>query len=315
MLLDNARVALAEALEVRPDEVIFTSSGTAAVHLGLAGLLEYADGLAAGAADHSSVLQTGAWAERRGSRLTILDVDRQARTSYAAAPPGDVLAVAPGNHEVGTLQDPPHDHDGPVFVNACAAGGRLPLPRRWDVAALSAHKWGGPPGVGVLLVRRDARWRSPWPADDRADNRSTGFENIPAALAAAAALQATTNDRDGTTAHEHGLIDRLRAGVGRLADVDLHGDPVQRLPHIAAFSCLFVNGEALVTELNTRGFAVSSGSACTASTLEPSHVLVAMGALTHGNLRVSVQPDTTESDIDAFLDALADSLLTLREGL
>ena len=309
-LLDNARAALAQGLGV------LTSSGTAAVHLGLLGLMEYADGLVAGSADHSAVLETGRWLAARGKSFRTAPVDRLGRCDPAGwrADSDEVVAWQAANHEVGTLQQPP-THAGPVFLDARASAGRLALPQNWDAAALSAHMWGGPPGVGVLLVRAGARWRNPWPSDDRADPRSPGFENIPAALAAGAALQALALERTELNTRQHRLIERLRQRVSQLPDVDLHGDPYERLPHLLAFSCLFVNGEALVSELDRRGFAVASGSACTASALEPSHVLVAMGALTHGNLRVSLTRETTEADIDRFAQALAESLVALRAEL
>ncbi|WP_415629935.1 aminotransferase class V-fold PLP-dependent enzyme, partial [Nocardioides dubius] len=164
----------------------------------------------------------------------------------------------------------------------------------------------------VLLVRKGARWRSPFPSDDRADERATGFENVPAALAAAAALQAVTADAAEVAARQHALIDRIRAAVAAIPDVEVVGDPEHRLPHLVTFSCLYVDGEALVTELDRRGFEVSSGSACTASTLTPSHVLAAMGVLTHGNVRLSLTRDTTADDVEAFLAALPEVVGRLR---
>ena len=138
-------------------------------------------------------------------------------------------------------------------------------PPGWAAAAASAHKWGGPAGVGVLLVRKGARWRNPFPADDRVDERASGFENVPAALAAAAALQAVVAERDEVDARQAALVDRIRAAAAPLPDVEVVGDPVDRLPHLVTFSCLYVDGEALVHALDRRGFAVASGSACTAS--------------------------------------------------
>ena len=203
---------------------------------------------------------------------------------------------------VGRLDLP---HDVPLFTDACASMGRLPLPSGWAAAAGSAHKWGGPAGVGVLLVRTRARWRNPFPGDDRVDERSTGFENIPAVLAAAAALQAVVAEREEVNARHHELVDVVRRRVAaEVPDVEVVGDPVRRLPHLVTFSCLYVDGEALVTELDRRGFGIASGSACTASTLTPSHVLEAMGVLTHGNVRLSLQRDATRADVDAFCDVL-----------
>jgi cysteine desulfurase len=190
-----------------------------------------------------------------------------------------------------------------VFCDAAAGAGRVDLPDGWAAASASAHKWGGPAGVGVLLVRKGARWRNPFPGDDRADERGTGFEDVPGALAAAAALQAMTSSPELGT-RQHALVGRIRAAVAEMSDVEVVGDPDERLPHLVTFSCLYVDGEALVSELDGLGFAVGSGSACTASTLEPSHVLAAMGALTHGNVRVSLGRETTDAEVDRFLTVL-----------
>jgi cysteine desulfurase len=316
LLLDNARAAVAEALGVRADEVSFTASGTAAVHAGLLGLHRGArepGRIAHSAVEHSSVLHAADWA---GGGVA-LPVDRLGRVEVAPPPAGStVLAVQSANHEVGTTQ-PVSELSAvagavPLFMDACASAGRLPLPDGWSAAAASAHKWGGPAGVGLLLVRKGARWRQPFPVDERIDDRAPGFENVPAALAAAAALQAVVAERDEVGARQRALVDRLRARVATLPDVDVVGDPDERLPHLLTFSCLYVDGEALVTELDRLGFGVASGSACTASTLTPSHVLAAMGALTHGNIRLSLARDTSAADVDAFLEVLPGVVERLR---
>lgn len=321
LLLDNARAVVAECLEVRPDEVSFTSSGTDAVHRGLLGLARArrarGDVIVHSEVEHSAVRHAARW----GGTPRLVGV-----TDTGEVTPGDLVDAsrAPGvavctlqsaNHEVGTLQpvdDLTLPGDVPLFVDACASMGRLPLPSGWAALAGSAHKWGGPAGVGVLLVRRGVRWESPFPEDDRVDHRTTGFENVPAALAAAAALQAVVAERAESSARQHALVDKIRHAAAALPDTEVVGDPVTRLPHLVTFSCLYVNGEALVTELDRRGFGVASGSACTASTLEPSHVLAAMGALTHGNVRVSLNRETTEDQVDAFCALLPDVVAGLR---
>ncbi len=165
----------------------------------------------------------------------------------------------------------------------------------------------------MLLVRTGSRWRAPFPVDDRVDHRVAGFENVPGVLAAAAALQAVVTERDEVGARQRALVARIRERVPALVDdVDVVGDPDDRLPHVVTFSVLYVEGEALVRELDRHGFGVSSGSACSASTLTPSHVLEAMGALTHGNVRVSLARDTSAADVDAFLDVLPRVVASLR---
>jgi cysteine desulfurase len=327
LLLDNAREVVASCLGVRPDEVTFTASGTDAVHRGLLGLRSARDRVGTtivhSAVEHSAVLHAARWA---GGRQLSVPVDPTGRVDpadvvEAAGPETAVVAVQSANHEVGTVQpvgavvSALADADVPLFVDACASAGRMPLPEGWSALAASAHKWGGPAGVGLLVVRKGTRWRNPFPGDDRVDERTSGFENVPAALAAAAALQAVVAEREEVTPRQAGLIDRLRDGVSAIPDTEVVGDPVDRLPHLVTFSCLYVEGEALVTELDRRGFGVASGSACTASTLEPSHVLAAMGALTHGNVRVSLTRDTTEAQVEELVDVLPDVVEHLRTGI
>lgn len=312
LLLDNARAAAAEALEVRPDELTFTSSGTDAVHRGLLGLVRGSRGgstVVLSAVEHAAVAHAVAW----GAESDEVLADEWGRVSlddlvqHASAPGVAAVALQTANHEVGTIQPVGELElpDGiPLFTDACASMGRLPLPAGWDVAAGSAHKWGGPAGVGVLVVRKGTRWRNPFPGDDRVDERALGFENVPGALAAAAALRAVVAERDQTNARQSALIERIRTSVAAIPDTQVVGDPVDRLPHVVTFSFLYVDGEALVSELDRRDLAVASGSACAASTLEPSRVLAAMRVLTHGNVRVSLTRETTEADVDRLLAAL-----------
>jgi cysteine desulfurase len=120
-------------------------------------------------------------------------------------------------------------------------------------------------------------------------------------------------DREEVGARQHALVGRIRSAVARIPDTEVVGDPVDRLPHLVTFSCLYLDGEQLVRALDEEGFEVSSGSSCTSSTLEPSHVLVAMGVLTHGNVRVSLSRTTTEADVDRFCAVLPDLVARLRE--
>jgi cysteine desulfurase len=323
LLLDNAREVVASVLGVRRDEVMFTTSGSAAVHGGLLGLLPPGGApVVATAVEHQSVPDAARWS---GVALRAVEVDRHGRVdadavvATARAAGAGLVAGQQANHEVGTVQ--PVDAvaerlgDLPLVVDAGASMGRLPLPAGWSAVAGSARKWGGPGGVGVLLVRRSARWRHPFPAADPTERTDHGFTDVAGALAAAAALQAVVAERAEVGARQRELIDVVRAGVARLPEVDLVGDPVDRLPHLVTFSCLYVDGEALLAGLDRRGFAVSSGSSCTSSTLEPSHVLVAMGALTSGSVRVSLHRDTTAAEVDEFLAVLPAVVAEVRAEL
>lgn len=152
--------------------------------------------------------------------------------------------------------------------------------------------------------------------DERESGRAPGFENLPAIVAAAASLRAVRAEADAEGARLRALVDRIRARVPALVpDVEVVGDPMRRLPHLVTFSCLYVDGETLLGELDRAGFSVSSGSSCTSSTLSPSHVLKAMGVLSEGNVRVSLPRGTAEEDVDRFLEVLPGLVAGVREKL
>jgi cysteine desulfurase len=230
-----------------------------------------------------------------------------------------VAVLQSANHEVGTVQ--PVDIVGPgcrergvpLYVDAAQSLGHVPLPDGWDVLTASARKWGGPAGVGLLVVRTGTRWRSPWPEVEHEHGRMPGPVSLPLVLAAAASLDTQHRQMQTEAARLSELVDRIRTEVPRrVPDVEILGDPARRLPHLVAFSCLYVAGEAIQTELDRAGFSVSSGSSCSSSALTPSHVLEAMGALTHGNVRVSLHGGVDASDVDRFLDVVPTIVENLR---
>jgi cysteine desulfurase len=325
LLLDQAREAVAAEFGCRADELSFTSSGTQAVHLAVLGTVQArqsasrgAGHLVTSAVEHSSVLNAADWLARRtGTEVSVTGVDRLGRADVAeltaALRPGRTLlaCLQTANHEVATLQPvaaaaaAAAEHRVPLLVDAGASAGWRPVPAGWSLLAASARKWGGPAGVGVLAIRKGIRWREPLPADDRENHRVPGFPNVPGVLAATAALTALGAERAETGAALRALTDRIRSAVPELVpDAVVHGDPDERLPHIVTFSCLYVDGEALVTELDRAGFSVSSGSACVSDTRQPSHVLAAMGVLTQGNVRVSLPRAASPQSIEQFLDVL-----------
>ena len=325
LLLDGAREVVAEALGARADEVTFCASGTQAAQLavlgGLAARRRVSRRFVHSAVEHSCVLQAAERHVADGGEAVPVPVDRLGRVdpaAFAAAARGAALAsLMTANHEVGTLQpvaEVAAALDVPLHTDAAQSVGRLPVPAGWSLLSASAHKWGGPPGVGVLVVRTGTRWRSPLPVDERERGRVPGFENVPAIVAAAASLRAVLAGAAAEADRQRALVDRIRATVAAtVPDVEVVGDPDARLPHLVTFSCLYVDGEALLTELDRRGFAVSSGSSCTSATLTPSHVLEAMGVLSHGNVRVSLHRDSTAADVDRFLAVLPPLVAGLRE--
>ena len=330
LLLDEARAAVATVIGARPDEVTFTSSGTTANHLAVLGTLlarrRTGRHLVVSAVEHSSLLAAAHRHTDDGGELTAVAVDRTGRvdpSAYAASLRSDtaLASLQSANHEVGTLQPVGEVADRcraagvPLHVDAAQSVGRIPLPHTWDLLTASARKWGGPAGVGVLAIRTGTRWRSPLPDDEHESGRMPGPVPLPLVLSAAAALQARATSA-GPLADTHTeLTGRLRTEIARLVpDVEVLGpdSPDDRLPHLVAFSCLYVAGEALMSELDRAGFSVSSGSSCSSSALTPSHVLEAMGVLTHGNVRVSLPADVTDDDVDEFLDVLPRVVADLR---
>ncbi|EGX60382.1 pyridoxalphosphate dependent protein [Streptomyces zinciresistens K42] len=331
MLLDAAREAAAEAVGCRADELVFTSSGTRAVHAGAAGVLagrrRVGRHLIVSAVEHSSVLHSADAHEAAGGTVTQVTVDRGG--SVDAAGYGDALrpdtalaCLQSANHEVGTEQPVAEVADVcraagvPLLVDAAQSLGWGRVEGGWSVLTGSAHKWGGPPGVGLLVVRKGVRFAAQGPADERESGRAAGFENVPAIVAAAASLRAVRAEAAQEAVRLRELTERIRARVPReVADVEVVGDPRRRLPGIVTFSCLYVDGESLLHELDRAGFSVSSGSSCTSSTLTPSHVLKAMGVLSEGNVRVSLPFGAAEEDVERFLGALPGAVAAVRRTL
>ena len=329
-LLDGAREAVAGTLGARTEEVHFTAGHTAGLRaavLGAARARRRAGGdVVVGATERAAVLHAADAAARAqdGARV-VVDVDRHGRVDAGAfatalARPGvAVAALQHANGEVGTRQPLTAVHEAardagvPLVVDAGASLGHDDVPDAWDLLAANPADWGGPAGVGVLAVRQRVRAVPPEPED--ADPWAPGGVSVPAAFAAAVALQAVAADRAAEDARRRRLTDRVRATVAAVPDVAVVGDPDDRLPHVVTFSCLYVDGEALVSELDRAGFAVGSGSACTASTLEPSHVLAAMGVLTHGNVRIALDRSTGEDDVERFLAALPGAVQRVRDVL
>jgi cysteine desulfurase len=309
-LLDGAREAVAVGIGARPDEVSFVASGTAAVHLGVLGA--HAARRRTGAqVVHSAIEHSSVLAALAPSPTTTVPVDRTGRVdadAFAAAlrPDTALACLISASHEVGTVQpvEPVAQACAaagvPLLVDAAQSVGRTALPHGWSLLAASAHKWGGPSGVGVLAVRTGVRWRAPLPGLER----EVGTLPLPQVLAAAVALQAATAEAAAEDARLRPLVDRMRARIGQLPDVSVVGDPHDRLPHLLALSFPYADGEVLQRALDREGLAVSSGSSCAVTVLEPSHVLEAMGLLTSAHVRVSLHRGTTEDDVERFLAVL-----------
>ncbi|MCF3961745.1 cysteine desulfurase family protein, partial [Streptomyces fuscigenes] len=331
LLLDSAREAAAEAVGCRADELVFTPSGTQAVHAGVAGARfgrrRVGSRVVVSAVEHSSVLHAARAAAGPDGPVTEVPVGRHGAVSpegfAGALGPGTALAcLQSANHEVGTVQpvaevaEACRERGVPLLVDAAQSLGWGPVGGAWSLLAASAHKWGGPAGVGLLVVRKGVRFAPQGPFDERESGRVPGFVNLPAVVAAAASLRAVRQEAAEEARRLSALVDLIRARVPELVpDVEVVGDPVARLPHLVTFSCLYVDGEALLHELDRDGFSVSSGSSCTSDTLTPSHVLRAMGVLSEGNVRVSLPRGTDLAEVERFLDVLPRAVATVRAQL
>jgi cysteine desulfurase len=329
-LLDRSREQLAAAVGAAPDEVIFTSGGTEAANLAVTGMARAAGRrrhLVVSAVEHTSVLAPARALAGQGFEVTEVGVDgtgRVDRDELGEAVRDDTLLVClqHANHEVGTIQPVQeaaalaHGRGALMLVDACQTLGRLPVDMAElgaDLLVASGHKCYGPSGTGFLVASGRAR---PWPVlvgDEREHRRRAGMENLPGIAAMAAAVTARVAEAPGERDRMAGLASRLLAGLATIPEVVVHGDPGRRLPHLVAFSVLYIEGEALLLLLDGEGIAVHSGSSCTADSQEPSHVLAAMGAITHGSVRVSFLRDTTQSDVDRLLAVLPAAVADLRE--
>lgn len=318
LVLDSARASIAGFLGVRPSEVHLTSSSRSALDFGLAGLLAArpTGALALSAVESLALFE---FADRCDREVEVLPVDSTGRLRLESVPPEPTWAVAclqAANPEVGTRQ--PVEALAailmplgiPLLVDATACPAHLPLPTGWSALALSARDWGGPAGVGVLVVRQGTSWVRPAGSDR---GWLGGFPDIPSAAAAGIAAETIGPIWESEAKRSFALIARMREVLAStIDDLDIVGEPHDRLPHVLTFSALYCSGEAVVTELDRRGFAVASGSACVSDTERPSHVLAAMGALTGGNVRVSLPFGCTDETVDDFLRQLPDVIRSVR---
>lgn len=229
------------------------------------------------------------------------------------------VATQVGNPEVGTLQPVPELHEicrdagVPLLLDASMAAGRTPLPTAWDVLVLDARSWAGGNDVAIVVVKPGAAFAASAFAGVVAE-LPLGAPDVPDCAAAALTLEARVRDAaiDAADTSSRTLTARLRAGISQLLEVDLHGDAKLRLPHIVAFSALYVDAEALLLQLDRLGIAVASGSACAVDSGEPSHVLAAMGRLTSGNVRATLPLGASAEDVEALLGALPEALADVR---
>ena len=327
-LLAAATDSLARALDGNPDRVRFAPGGASALTLALRGLCDGQDArndpgappatLIVSTVDHASVLRFARWSQSQGRPLVEIPVDEwgrvdaEAMIAAARRHPRSVVCVQLANGETGTLQSAAEvltaldSTNVGTLLDATACVGRISIPSGASVVVGDAIAWGGPRGVGLLVSSARSPWRDPEPIS---------LPDIPVALiaAAAAALEAAAAGMSDEAERARGQIARVRETLPTLVEgIELVGDPADRLPHVLTVSVLYVDGESLVQELDRRGIAVGSGSACANDSGLPSHVLAAMGALTGGNVRVCLPLGCPDDDIDQFLAAFPEAVQAVR---
>jgi cysteine desulfurase len=320
--IEQSREAVAGLVGARPREVVFTSGATESIAAAAWGALDRGRHSVVTAVEHSAVRDTAA----RGA-VTVVPVDGLGRVDPGAVADAitedtGVVHVQWGNHETGTVQDLApvvglcHERNVLVHVDAAQAVGRVAVDFAAlgaDLLSVSAHKFGGPAGIGALLVRRGLRLDPLLVGGDQERARRAGSENVAAIVGFGAV--AAHLDPERLAKEEWGarrLTDRLAVDIGLLDGVSRYGDPVHRLPHIVCFGIDDIEPQAVLLDLDRAGVAAHSGSACSSESLEPSPVLEAMGVDAHRSLRLSVGWTTTDEDVDAAVAALPSILADLR---
>jgi len=320
-VVEAAREQVAALVGARSREVVFTSGATEAINAAMWGAAERGSHIVCPAVEHSAVRDAAARHD-----VTWVGVDRLGRVDAdellsAVRPDTALVNLQWGNHEVGTLQPVAavvaecRERGVLVHVDAAQAVGHVPVDfgaLGADLLSVSAHKFGGPQGVGALLVRRGLRLRPLLVGGEQERARRAGMENVAAiagfGAAAAILVQAGRLDAEATLARSQTgrVLEHLPAGVVAYGDTDV------RLPHLVCLGVEGVEAEAVLLGLDQAGVAAHSGSACSSEALEPSPVLEAMGVDAERSLRVSVGWSTTDDDIDAFVDALPSVVSRLR---
>ncbi|MGB3129624.1 MAG: cysteine desulfurase NifS [Dehalococcoidia bacterium] len=335
---DEARATVSSILGCRPSEVIFTSGGTESDNAALKGaafaLKEEGNHIITSTIEHHAVLNTCQYLEKVGFEVTYLPVDQFGMVNIedlekAITDKTVLISIMLANNEIGTIE--------PVSVFTKSAKANVKHSRILfhtdavqgasaldldvdklgvDMLSLSAHKFHGPKGMGVLYLREGTRFIPQQTGGAQEGNRRAGTENVAGIVGTAAALRLAAENREASSRHCQRLRDRLIEGIlTRIEDTYLNGHPTLRLPNNANISFRYVEGEAILLNLDLQGVAASSGSACTAGTEEPSHVLLATGIspeMAHSSLRFSVGPANTDDDIEYVLSVLPGIVERLR---
>lgn len=313
ILRDQALESLAQNLGVHPDELEVLGEPGLGHFYAIGGLLRPADALVYSRVDRKEVFALA----RHHGKMTELSVERSGRIESqplrkCAKAPG-VFALQAANGETGVMQDVEElvaqSGDLRLACDYSIAGTRVPLPSRWDSVYFDARSWQGPQGIGLVAIRNGTEWRNPLP--HIGTMRTPQSASLPLLIASAIALEEWRENDERESKRLRLLSAELRDGLS-IENCDIAGNLSQCLPNITSLSFLYVEGEELLRRLELSGYSVDSGSACTAEDLQPSHVLAAMGLLTHGNIRITLHHGTTSSQINGLIKAIRTAVTDLR---
>lgn len=332
--VDEARERVAKALNADPREIYFTSGGTEADNIAILGSAATLGGkgrhIITSAVEHHAALDTCKSLEKQGYRVTVLPVDKHGMLcpkDLDAAIEADTILVSimHANNEVGTIQpikelsSIAREHKVRFHTDAVQTVGNIPVDVKdldVDLLSVSGHKIYGPKGVGLLYVRKGTKLSNIAFGGAQERNLRPGTENVAGIMGFAKALELAVAEQAETYKKLTALRDKLSSGLTALPDVTLNGHPQERLPGNVNVSIDRVEGESLILSMDMAGVAVSSGSACTSGSLDPSHVLMAMGLdhqTAHGSLRLTLGKSTSEEDIDYVLSVVPGIIERLRE--
>ena len=333
--LDSSRDLVAAMMGADAQEIIFTAGGSEADNLAIKGAAfarrHRGNHIITSAIEHPAVLDTCRYLEKHGFEVTFLPVDAQglvhpAAVAAAIRPETIMVSIMHANNEIGTIQpiaeisEILREKSILFHTDAVQTVGHIPVNVKdlgVDLLSLSAHKFYGPKGVGALYVRRGVRLDPLINGGGQERNRRAGTENVAGIVGLATALELAIAEIDSVTEHLRPLQDKLITRVlGVVPHTRLNGHREQRLPGNVSLCFEFIEGESLLLNLDMHGIAASSGSACTSGSLEPSHVLLALGLpheIAHGSLRLTLGKDTTEAEIDTVVEVLPGIVDRLRQ--
>lgn len=324
--VEHAREQVARAINADPSEIVFTGCGTESDNTVLFGVAErYAkkgDHIITTNVEHHAILHSCAALEKKGIKVTYLPVDKDGlvtpeQVRDAITDKTILVSVMFANNEVGTIMPIPeiaavcHEKGVLFHTDAVQAAGHIPIDVKAmgiDMLSISGHKFHGPKGVGVLYERKGIRLPSYIIGGEQEKGRRAGTENVAGIIGLGEALELAVTNMSETSARMTRMRDRLIEGIeATIPEVKLNGHRTKRLPNNVNFSIKYIEGESILLMLDMAGIAASSGSACTSGSLDPSHVLLALGLtheVAHGSVRMTLGDDTTDEDIDYVLETL-----------